>query len=87
MYTPPPQIEAFLGASTTTVYIGFGSIVLDDPTQMTRTIEAAIKKLGIRAIVSRGWSNLGSDVQDPNILFIEDCPHGMQWERVDAKTS
>lgn len=58
------------------VYIGFGSIVMDDSAAMTAMIQGACQELGIRAIVSKGWSKLGQGCNDPNILFIDDCPHG-----------
>ncbi|KAG0197545.1 Sterol 3-beta-glucosyltransferase [Mortierella sp. GBA30] len=39
------------------VYIGFGSMVVSDPETMTRTIIDAVVKAGIRAIISKGWSD------------------------------
>ena len=42
------------------MYIGFGSIVIDDPSAMTRLIFEAIKKAGVRALVSKGWGGLGA---------------------------
>ncbi|KAJ3088772.1 Sterol 3-beta-glucosyltransferase [Quaeritorhiza haematococci] len=38
------------------VYIGFGSIVVPDPEGMTRIIIEAVKKAGVKAILSKGWS-------------------------------
>lgn len=51
---------------------------MKDPEKMTHTILSATREAGVRAIVSKGWSKLGSaiDVQDENVLFIDDCPHG-----------
>ncbi|KAE8367533.1 hypothetical protein BDV27DRAFT_142686 [Aspergillus caelatus] len=70
-----PEIHEFIHRGSTPVYIGFGSIVMDDPAAMTRIIQEVCQELGIRAIVSRGWSKLGQECNDPNILFIDDCPH------------
>jgi sterol 3beta-glucosyltransferase len=50
---------------------------MDDPSAITQTIIAAVRECGVRAIVSRGWSKLGNGFEDDNILFIDDCPHGM----------
>jgi sterol 3beta-glucosyltransferase len=45
--------------------------------EMTRTILDAVRICGVRAIVSEGWSKLGSGVSDyKDILFIGECPHG-----------
>lgn len=37
-YAPSPELQAFLDAGPPPVYIGFGSIVLDDPNAMTDLI-------------------------------------------------
>jgi UDP:flavonoid glycosyltransferase YjiC (YdhE family) len=75
-YTPPPDLDAFLKAGPPPVYIGFGSIVVDDPESLIKTVLDAVKKAGVRAIVSKGWSNLESTASDEKIYFIGDCPHG-----------
>lgn len=75
-YTPPPEINAFLRTGTPPLYIGFGSIVMDDPLKMTDLILSALRICGVRAIISRGWSNLGDNTEVENAIFIGDCPHG-----------
>lgn len=75
-YDPPRDLDAFLKAGAPPVYIGFGSIVVDDPEALIKTVLDAVKKSGVRAIVSKGWSNLASAGTDESIYFIGDCPHG-----------
>ena len=75
-YHPPEDLDIFLKAGAPPVYIGFGSIVVDDPDALIKTVLDAVKKSGVRAIVSKGWSNLESAATDENIYFIGDCPHG-----------
>ncbi|KAG8955650.1 hypothetical protein FRC04_007641 [Tulasnella sp. 424] len=38
------------------VYIGFGSIVVENPKAMTRSIVKAVLKSDVRAILNKGWS-------------------------------
>ncbi|KAI4937719.1 hypothetical protein J4E85_000154 [Alternaria conjuncta] len=85
-YTPPPEIDQFLRNGLPPVYIGFGSIVLDDPAKVTSSILETVRALGIRAIISRGWSNLGGDLPNDNndVLFIGDCPHEWLFQHVAA---
>jgi len=79
-YTPPPEIVAFLRAGPPPVYIGFGSIVMDDPAKMTELIISTTRACGVGAIVSRGWSKLGEGREvDDNVIFIGDCPHGKNY--------
>lgn len=37
------------------VYIGFGSLVVDDPAKLTAQFVEALKRTGLRAIIQRGW--------------------------------
>ncbi|KAL3959862.1 hypothetical protein ACCO45_004979 [Purpureocillium lilacinum] len=60
-YTPAPELQAFLDAGPPPVYIGFGSIVLDDPNAMTELIFEAVRKTGRRVLLSKGWGGLGAD--------------------------
>lgn len=85
-YMPPDDIDRFLRNGPAPVYIGFGSIVLEDAAKMTETIVGAVRQLGIRAIISKGWSNLGGNLLNDNedILFIGDCPHEWLFQHVTA---
>lgn len=49
---------------------------MENPDRMTDIILEALSRCGARAIVSRGWSKLGSNHQKEDVLFIDDCPHG-----------
>jgi sterol 3beta-glucosyltransferase len=75
-YSPSKDIDEFLRAGPPPLYIGFGSIVMGDPASITDIILSTLRKCGVRAIISRGWSNLGEGREDENALFIGDCPHG-----------
>ncbi|PMD56672.1 glycosyltransferase family 1 protein [Hyaloscypha bicolor E] len=84
-YNPFPELDQFLRAGPPPIYIGFGSIVMEDPHQMTRIILDAVRICGVRAIVSKGWSKLGSGVEHhEDVLFIGDCPHEWLFKHVSA---
>ena len=85
-YTPAPDLAAFLAAGPPPVYIGFGSIVVDDPNAMTTMIFTAIKKAGIRALVSKGWGGFGGDslnVPD-GVFMLGNVPHDWLFQHVSA---
>ncbi|XP_047341003.1 sterol 3-beta-glucosyltransferase UGT80B1 [Impatiens glandulifera] len=58
------------------IYIGFGSMPLEDAKKTTDTILEALRKTGQRGILDRGWGDLGIllDVPD-NVFLLADCPH------------
>ncbi|KAI7822657.1 hypothetical protein BC939DRAFT_503666 [Gamsiella multidivaricata] len=66
-WTPPKDLVAFLKADPNNkpVYIGFGSMVVPDPDGMTRAIINAVVKSGVRAIISKGWSDRLTSQDDP----------------------
>ncbi|CAM1510161.1 Fc.00g004960.m01.CDS01 [Cosmosporella sp. VM-42] len=85
-YTPDPELAAFLAAGPPPVYIGFGSIVVDDPNAMTRMIFDAVHLAGVRALVSKGWGGLGAeDVGLPEGVFmLGNCPHDWLFQHVSC---
>ncbi|KAF8913387.1 hypothetical protein CPB85DRAFT_1561165 [Mucidula mucida] len=64
-YTPPSDLAQFLEAGPPPIYIGFGSVVVDDPEAMTHTIFEATRQAGVRALVSAGWGGLGGNAVPP----------------------
>ncbi|KAL8898452.1 MAG: hypothetical protein Q9192_002070 [Flavoplaca navasiana] len=85
-YQPDPQLLSFLEAGSPPVYIGFGSIVVDDPNAMTRMIFNAVKQSGQRALVSKGWGGLGADSLEvpKNIFMLGNVPHDWLFRRVSC---
>ena len=85
-FEPPDALSKFLDAGEPPVYIGFGSIVVDDPNEFTNTIFEAVKLAGVRALVSKGWGGIGGDDMDvpDNILLLDNTPHDWLFPRVRA---
>ena len=84
-FKPPETLAKFLNAGEPPVYIGFGSIVVDDPDVFTSLIFEAVKKTGVRALVSKGWGGLGDEGNTPdNIHMLENTPHDWLFPRVSA---
>ncbi|KAL2135950.1 hypothetical protein VTI74DRAFT_6178 [Chaetomium olivicolor] len=80
-YTLPDDLSTFLKKGVPPVYIGFGSIVVDNPDRLMMIVLQAVKMLGARAIISKGWSNLAGS-EDDNIFYIGDCPHEWLFQHV-----
>lgn len=83
-YKPPQALLDFLAAGEAPIYVGFGSVVAEDPVALTRTIFKALEKAGARGIVSEGWAHLGGDAPPPNVYVIGDCPHDWLFARCRA---
>lgn len=85
-YNPPDDLRQFLETGPPPVYIGFGSIVVDDPDAMTNLIFDAVKQSGQRALVSKGWGGLGSDqMSKPDGVFmLGNVPHDWLFKHVSC---
>ncbi|KAF2155263.1 glycosyltransferase family 1 protein [Myriangium duriaei CBS 260.36] len=85
-YTPDADLKAFLDAGPPPVYIGFGSIVVDDPNAMTTMIFDAIRKTGQRALVSKGWGGIGANELGipEGVMMLGNVPHDWLFQRVSC---
>lgn len=83
-FKPPKELVEFLDAGEPPVYIGFGSIVVDDPDKFTKMIFGAVKKAGVRALVSKGWGGLGDDNTPEGVYMLENTPHDWLFPKVKA---
>ena len=85
-FTPEDQLAAYLAAGPPPVYIGFGSIVVDDPDAMTKLIFEAVKKAGVRALVSKGWGGLGADDLGipEGVFMLGNVPHDWLFKHVSC---
>ncbi|KAI1414887.1 putative glucosyl/glucuronosyl transferase [Hypoxylon sp. FL1857] len=85
-YTPAPNLQAFLDAGPPPVYIGFGSIVLDDPNAMTELIFEAVRKTSQRVLLSKGWGGMGADelcIPD-GVFMLGNVPHDWLFQHVSC---
>ncbi|KAI6474496.1 Sterol 3-beta-glucosyltransferase [Pyricularia oryzae] len=71
-WTPPPELADFIEQARADkkklVYVGFGSIIVNDPVKLTQEVIDAVIKSDVRCILSKGWSDrmsTGSNATDP----------------------
>lgn len=85
-YQPPVSLVEFLESGSPPIYIGFGSIVVDDPRRLTEIIIEALQITRVRALISAGWANLGNNVEalSPLIYELGDCPHDWLFPQVSC---
>ena len=83
-FQPPQELVDFLNAGEPPIYIGFGSIVVDDPDAFTNMIFEATKKAGVRALVNKGWGGLGGNSTPDHIHMLGNTPHDWLFPKVKA---
>ncbi|KAL2074858.1 hypothetical protein VTL71DRAFT_8637 [Oculimacula yallundae] len=85
-YAPAPDLQAFLESGPPPVYVGFGSIVLEDPDGMTELIFEAARMTGQRILLSKGWGGMGKDqLRVPDEVFmLGNVPHDWLFKHVSC---
>lgn len=99
-YSPPRDLAEFLNKARQEekkiVYIGFGSMLVDDAAAMTRTVIDAVSSADVRCILSKGWADRNADEKDkeksqtddipipPEIFQIKSAPHDWLFKKVDV---
>src|SRR5262245_37200960 len=78
----PSELEAFLDASHSPVYFGFGS--QRAPQDLGMTMVQTARALGRRAIVSRGWADLSLADHEPDYFAIDEVNQQALFKRVAA---
>ncbi|RLN09827.1 sterol 3-beta-glucosyltransferase UGT80A2 isoform X2 [Panicum miliaceum] len=75
-YVPPEPLVKWLEAGDKPVYVGFGSLPVQEPQKMTEIIVKALEITGQRGIINKGWGGLGTLAEPKDFVYLLDnCPH------------
>ncbi|XP_031744209.1 sterol 3-beta-glucosyltransferase UGT80A2 isoform X3 [Cucumis sativus] len=84
-YEPPESLVKWLEAGDKPVYIGFGSLPVQDPEKMTQIIIQALETTKQRGIINEGWGGLGKSAEPKDFLYLLDnCPHDWLFPKCKA---
>jgi len=82
-WKPPDRLCKFLEEGDKPVFLGYGSIPVNDPEQITSILVEAVQRVGARAIIHAGWAGLGDELPD-EFLSIDYAPYDWLFERMAA---
>ncbi|KAH9670945.1 sterol 3-beta-glucosyltransferase ugt80a2 [Citrus sinensis] len=81
-YEPPDSLVKWLEDGEKPIYIGFGSLPVEEPEKMTEIIVKALEITGHRGIINKGWGGLGNLAESKDFLYLLDnCPHDWLFSR------
>jgi len=84
-YQPPEDLQRFLDSGSPPVYVGFGSLRVDNPKGLTEMILGAAHRSGHRVLLASGWANLGKGMELPEtVLVVGEAPHDWLLPRCAA---
>ncbi|XP_024030996.1 sterol 3-beta-glucosyltransferase UGT80A2 [Morus notabilis] len=84
-YEPPDSLVSWLEAGEKPIYIGFGSLPVQEPEKMTEIIVQALEITEQRGIINKGWGGLGN-LEEPKdfVYLLDNCPHDWLFPRCSA---
>ncbi|XP_038897683.1 sterol 3-beta-glucosyltransferase UGT80A2-like isoform X3 [Benincasa hispida] len=75
-FEPPESLVKWLEAGDKPIYIGFGSLPVQEPEKMTQIIIQALETTKQRGIINEGWGGLGKSAEQKDFIYLlDDCPH------------
>lgn len=83
-FQPPADLLRFLESGPPPIYLGFGSMHAEDPARNTRLALRALELTGERGLLLTGWGSLTAQPAPPNVMFVDNVPHGWLFPRVGA---
>ncbi|KAF3542622.1 hypothetical protein DY000_02003755 [Brassica cretica] len=84
-YEPPAELVEWLEAGDKPIYIGFGSLPVQEPEVMTEIIVEALQRTKQRGIINKGWGGLGN-LKEPKdfVYLLDNVPHDWLFPRCKA---
>ena len=83
-WRPPEELVRFLGESGRVVFLGFGSMMDARPRELNAVVEAALTRLGCRAVLLAGPAGQLDLPSSPRRFAVRDIPFNWLFRRVDA---
>ena len=83
-WRPPAKLEDFIYSGEAPVYVGFGSMHDLHPNETTRLILDALKSANHRAVLYKGWADLGQSDLPESVYLLDYAPHSWLFPRMAA---
>jgi hypothetical protein len=83
-FVPPPDFAQYLGAGDAPIFIGFGSMIIENTSELMGMISKAAQHVGARVVVQSNWSDLKADHLPSSIYLLGPAPHDWLLPRMAA---
>ncbi|CAM9118290.1 unnamed protein product [Chrysoparadoxa australica] len=83
-YKPPADLEKWLNSGDPPIFVGFGSMVIDDTSALVKCFSEAAATCNCRVLVQSSWSELTSEDLPPTMYQLGPAPHDWLLPRMSA---
>ena len=82
---PPAHLVEFLQAGPAPVVLTMGSMVMFDPERLARDFGEALRRIGRRGVIVRGWARWPDDTPgDGTVLYLDEAPYDWLFPRASC---
>ncbi|MFE1593457.1 glycosyltransferase [Nocardia sp. NPDC058705] len=75
-----PALAAWLDAGSAPIYVGFGSMAVDDPAALVTTLRTVCGRRGRRLLLAAGWAGI-EPVLTPEMAIVDQVEHAAVFPR------
>lgn len=83
-WQPPDKLRRFIESGSPPVFVGFGSMPVQDPKRVTRIVLDALELSGQRSILHTGWGGIGDGDLPDDVYPIDYAPYGWLFPQMGA---
>jgi UDP:flavonoid glycosyltransferase YjiC (YdhE family) len=88
-WAPPEALVNFLAAGSPPIFVGFGSMPVRQPQQVTQVVLEALRLTGQRAVLQAGWAGIGQtgigQANLPDMVYrLDYAPYGWLFPQMAA---
>jgi sterol 3beta-glucosyltransferase len=80
-WIPEPSLRQFIANGEPPIVISFGSVLHESPESLSELVSQAIRLVGHRAVIQRGWTGLSFCGQSESIHLVDFVPHNWLFKR------
>ncbi|GGK34631.1 glycosyltransferase GtfA [Nocardia camponoti] len=78
-----PELLAWLDAGPAPIYVGFGSMAVDDPAALVAMVRAICARRGRRLLLASGWAGIDTELS-ADVAIVEQVNHAVVFPRCVA---
>ncbi len=83
-WTPPTALVDFLAAGSAPIFVGFGSMPVRQPQQVTQMVLEALQHTGQRAVLQAGWAGIGQTELPDSVYLLDYAPYSWLFPQMAA---
>lgn len=83
-WTPPEALADFLAAGSAPIFVGFGSMPVRQPQQVTELVLQALQRTGQRAVLQAGWAGIGQTELPDTVYLLDYAPYSWLFPKMAA---